>query len=206
MEVTEFGVVNKVLLRVNANTKTPTCQELQAQKKRMHLASFQYLLENLERKLKERASSPNAEERKKADFSYLYLERGQSGLVSNIMVKCRKIYDYHKAMNEEIYFDDAVYRGLVAESLDVIAMAENMFQLWLCGSKTAYFASLDSLMVCHRLWITEQKKQLESCPVEKREETALELCRNMGLVRTSVNERSVFGETPLLCAAANGAR
>jgi hypothetical protein len=206
LEVTEFGVVNKILLRVNANTKTPTCQELKDQKKRMHLASFQYLLNNLEKDLRERAATSVAEERKKQDVSYSYCERGGLGLLDKIKKNCRVVYDAHKAVSEELYFDEAVYRSIVAQSLDVIAMGQNTFQLWLYGYRTVWYMSTIPLQESHRLWIAMQMKKLESCSVENSEEIALELCRNMGLLRTSVNERNVFGETPLLSAAANGAR
>jgi hypothetical protein len=206
MEVTEFGIVDKVLLRVNTNTKTPTCQERQGQKKRMHLTAFQYLLDHLEKELRERAMDQDAKEKQKSDSSYAWLEQGQCGLVSNIMRKCRRIYDSHKAMNDEVYFDDAVYRSVVSESLDVIAMGKNMFLLWLHGGMNAYFVTGHPLLECHRLRIMEQKKQLNSCVAENHEKYALDLCRNLGLVRTNVHERNVFGETPLLCAAANGAR
>ena len=201
--MTELGVVNKVLLRVNANTKTPTCKELEGQKKRMHLASFQYLLDRLEKDLKERAAASDAEERKKEDYSASGPEKG---LVTTIMEKCKYVYDAHEAMSAELYFEEANYRSIVAESLDVIAMGQNTFRLWLRGSMPALLVKMASLLECHRSWTAYQKKQLKLCPEEDRVKVAQELCRNIGLIRNSVNERSIFGETPLLTAAANGAR
>ena len=198
--------MNKILLRVNANTKTPTCQELLGQKKRMHLSSFQYLLDSLEKDLRERATASDAEARKQCDFSYLDCELEQSGLVTKIMENCRKVHGAHKAVCEELYSNEVIYRNIVAESLDVIAMGKNAFKLWLDGIRSVREINLSSLLECHRLWAAEQRKRLELCPENDLETLALDLCRNMGLVRTSVDEVSFFGESPLLSAAANGAR
>ncbi len=198
--------MNKILLRVNANTKTPTCQELLGQKKRMHLTSFQYLLDSLEKDLKERVGAPNAEERKRCDFSYFDFERAQSGLVTTIMEKGRIFHDAHKAVCAAMYSDEGIYRNIVAESLEVITMGQKTFQLWLDGIRTVWEINRSSLLDCHRLWTAEQRTRLKLCPEKDREKLALDLCHSMGLFRTSVDEQSLFGETPLLSAAANGAR
>ncbi len=198
--------MNKILLRVNANTKTPTCQELLGQKKRMHLSSFQYLLDSMEKDLKERVAASDAAERIQSDNSYLDCEREQSGLVISIMETCRRFHCAHEAVCVELYSDEEVYRNIVGESLDVIAMGKKTFQLWLDGIRTVAEINLSSLLDCHRLWTAEQRKKLKLCPEKYCEKLALDLCRSMGLLKASVDEQSLFGETPLLSAAANGTR
>ena len=165
-----------------------------------------YLLESLEKDLRARATASDAEARKQCDFTYVEYDREQSGLVTKIMEKCRTVHDAHNAVCVELYSDEGIYRNIVAESLDVIAMGKKTFQLWLDGIRTVFEINLSSLLECRRLWTAEQRKLLKLCPEKDREKLALGLCRSMGLLRNSIDELSLFGETPLLSAAANGAR
>jgi hypothetical protein len=57
--VTEHGVVEVIKVRANANLKAVTLEEYQGRKKEMHTASFNMLLQDLERELEEVRTKAN---------------------------------------------------------------------------------------------------------------------------------------------------
>ena len=62
LEVTANGVVSVVEVRVNVNLKTGTLDDLVEQKKRGHLASFDFLISDLSNSLRRTAEEGKAEE------------------------------------------------------------------------------------------------------------------------------------------------
>ena len=204
MELTEHGLVAKFRIRLNVNLKSRTCEELVAQKKQMHISSFEYLLDELAQELAELVASPDAASRALRDPLTRVANAGQ--LRSRIMEQCREVLRQHQAVPAELYLDDCMYRSLVAESLEVKEMGKYKFDLWLRGLEPGLFVQRKGLRMCHREWNLMQELQLASLRGGERAALALELCRSKGLLRHTIDERNGFGEAPLLTAAANGDR
>lgn len=204
MELTKYGLVAKFRIRLNVNLKSRTCEELVAQKKQMHISSFEYLLDELAQELAELIISSEALERAKRDPLTRVANQGQ--LRSRIMEQCREVLRHHQAIPAKEYLDDSIYRSLVAESLEVKEMGKYKFDLWLRGPEPGLFVQRKGLRMCHREWNLIQELTLASLQGEERAALALDLCRSKGLLRHTIDERNGFGEAPLLTAAANGDR
>jgi hypothetical protein len=75
LEVSPHGVITRIAVRVNMNIKSDTTIEFEERKKSLHLLSFEYLIEELERDLHLKLSDSATIERAKGDdhcvMSYL---------------------------------------------------------------------------------------------------------------------------------------
>ena len=215
-EATAHGVITVMGLRVNANLKARSLLELEEAEKRMHVAAFRYLIDELEKELRELAAGEEAEERKKTDnglsgsFSAtpagkkIEREGTVEALCDGIVEDCRAILTRHEELPAEDFLDDGVYRYLVAESLETKDMGRYKFLLWLRGSEDAGKINVwKSLKECHREWNLLQQRRLAAAQGDERAALALDLCRSTGLVRREIEERNNFGQTPLMSAAAD---
>mmetsp|Transcript_66827 Transcript_66827/g.178651 ORF Transcript_66827/g.178651 Transcript_66827/m.178651 type:complete len:164 (-) Transcript_66827:1129-1620(-) len=119
-------------VRLNVNLKVATCAELVSQKKSSHLQSFNLLVDELVRELTELAEGPSATERclNDPDCKPKYL-------VEKIEGDCRAILKEHEKLSADKYLDDAVYRSLVSEALEVKEAGRDKFLLWLHGAEEA---------------------------------------------------------------------
>mmetsp|Transcript_42079 Transcript_42079/g.87924 ORF Transcript_42079/g.87924 Transcript_42079/m.87924 type:complete len:657 (-) Transcript_42079:439-2409(-) len=209
IEVTSTGVVGRLRLRLNANLKARNLSELEGQKKQMHLASFKYLLDELERQLVEMASGPEAKRKSDLYDPYTKADFGTTSVqyAAKIVKQTREVLA-HEHLPAVDFVDDDVYRSLVAESLEVRDMGKEKFFLWMRGPHNNWAIDLKdrSLKACHREWNMYQEGQLSNVDGDERASLALEICKSKGLLRKDVNERNTFGETPILAAAADGER
>jgi hypothetical protein len=205
VEASAHGILNKVQVRLNTNLKAWSLQQLVDQKRRMHLASFEYLLDELDKELREQARGLEARAREETDQkAHVYRA---SDLCDAIMAQCRLILAAHESCTADEFHDDDLYRSLVSESLDAKEMGKNKFRLWLYGSEFAFYLGPKPLNGCNRQWHLLQETRLASAADnDAGAELALALCKGNGLLMRSVHERSIFDETPLLSAAANGER
>ena len=206
VEVTSFGVLGKVRVRLNANLKARSLAELVAQKRIMHNAAFGYLISELERELREQLDGPECLERMKTDQYSKEWDGNPTYLVDRIVEQCREVKSKHGRVSTEDFLDDDMYRSLVSESLMVKDMGKDKFNLWLRGTETAWAIASKGLKECWREWGMRQEQRLATLSEEEGVGMALALCRSKGLLRTSVDERDIFGETPLLSAAGDGAK
>ncbi len=205
VEASAHGILSKVQVRLNTNLKALSLQQLVEQKRRMHLASFAYLLDELEKELQEQAQGSEARAREEMD--QMAHDCRACDLCDSIMEQCRAILAAHESCTAEDYHNDDLYRSLVSESLDTKEMGKNKFRLWLYGREFAYYLRPKPLKGCNRQWNLLQETELANeADDEKVAELALALCRGNGLVMRSVDERSSYGETPLISAAADGER
>ena len=216
----KLSALTQVHVRVNANLKARSPTELEEAKKTMHVASFRYLMGELDKELGELAAGEEAQERKKADtytggFSVTDFEGNEieregtvEALCEGIMEDCRAILTKHEGLPAADFLDDGVYRYLVAEALETKDMGKIKFLLWLHGTEEAGMINVSKhLKACHREWnLMQQRRLAELEGGEVRSTAALGLCRSMGLVRREIEERNNFGETPLMRAAADGER
>ena len=209
MEVTRYGIVGKLRVRVNANLKAPTLTELLNQKRNMHLASFRYLVAELGKELEELGRSEAAAAREGVDEFQPndWRHKPTSEFIEHILSECRAVLRQHEAMSAEELLEDGAYRSAVAEALSVKEMGKKKFMLWLTGGPQKLFVMRRGLKQSYRDWMLRQEALLASMPREEdRRAAALELCRSVGLLRRSVDEVNVFGETPLFDVAADHER
>ena len=203
MEVTQLGMINKVQVRVNTNVKFRFLEELVEEKKRLHINTFKYVMDQLEKQLLDLAQSDDAKIR--AAMDQRDWEVSATDLVTAIMQDCRAVVSLHSNREAEEYLDDGTYRAMVEESLAVKEMGRYKFLLWLEGSETAVEIKSRGLLFCHRKWNVMQEQKLRLLRGDMHVRMALELCRSKGLLRSNdLEERDVSGETPLLKAAADG--
>jgi hypothetical protein len=193
-----------VPVRINANLKTLTVEEICAQKKTAHLAAFDFLVDELARDLGDLAEGAAAEARAAADPHAAAVSRFQ--LAGRIVAQCREVRERHAGLGAEEYLDDDAYRTLVAEALAAKEMGKDKFALWLHGTEPARWLLDRGLRACQREWNVLRERRLATLEGEGLAALALELCRSKGLVRNGTGERDSYGEVPLLTAAANGER
>ncbi len=204
LECTPDGPVQLVPVRINANLKTLTVEEICAQKKTTHLASFDFLVDELIRDLHEQAESAEARTRAAADPHADQVSRFQ--LVERIVAQCYDVRQRHAGLDAAQYLDDDAYRTLVTEALASKEMGKDKFALWLQGADPARFLLDHALRTCQRRRNMLRERQLATLEGDERVALALELCRSKGLVQEAIGEQDSYGEVPLLTAAANGER
>jgi hypothetical protein len=207
LEVTKAGVVTVIPVRVNANLKTMTVEELLGQKKALHTASFNYLLDELQMKLREVAVTRNAEARLQKDA-----EKNQKGahtvdtFLAKILSQCQEVYSKHDTVNPSDYVKDEIFRRLVLEMVEVRAMAMSKLEEWLeneSGSFMSYRFNA-TLKTVHRRRILFLEHSAMDLSGEEKRNASIELCKAKNLFFDHVNERNDQDETPLMAAAAEG--
>jgi hypothetical protein len=193
---------------VNLNLRSRTVEELLGQKKSLHLSSFRFLLEESRAELSALAASDAAAERAARDsYPFVVLGLTMHDLLGSIETGCADALKRHEAVPPQSYLDSALYRSLVAESLDTALMARSKLRWWLEGSNTLDFVRARPLRRAHReyLMILERRLAASGASKVQRQREALELCRLRGLVSSTVDERNEIKEDRLQQAAAEGA-
>jgi hypothetical protein len=138
-EATEHGVLTVVDLLVCANLKSSTCDEIEKQKKTLHLAAFTNLLAETTRDLARIAEEERAEDRLARDPLRMmdlqdwlssggrleWLLQGMTeeaevtftvaGLQNRIVEQCKAVFARHAALPPERYNTDSEFRHIVAE-------------------------------------------------------------------------------------------
>ena len=216
VEATAHGVVEVIPVRVNANIKTKTVEELVDQKKIMHLTAFNYLVHEIENELAEAAGGINGRaERRLACDKTREANHTVTGFISKIVEQCRDVESRHKAVSSHLYVKDQVFRGLVLEMIDVKLMAVSKMREWLENTSYSFirFRWGAALRTAHRRYIAYLEKELRQTEGdadpgqgddEGRKAASLQLCQCMGLMVDSVDEVNELGETRLMCSAAEG--
>eukprot|EP00300_Choanocystis_sp_HF-7_P042383 c9144_g1_i1.p1 GENE.c9144_g1_i1~~c9144_g1_i1.p1 ORF type:complete len:971 (+),score=219.31 c9144_g1_i1:89-3001(+) len=191
--------VTIVPVRVNANIKTETIDELEHRKKSMHLTSFRNVVEELVYELNQIVNTTEVRERYSTDR--LAAELPLTAFVGSIVDQCRAVVTKHVDLPVEAFKDDQVFRATIGEMLDVKAWAKQKFSLWLHDStySLSNMASL-SLRDCHRKWVQYivRSKGLVS------PDGATEYLKARGRVTRHANEVNSDGEACVEAAAADG--
>ena len=205
VEVTQSGVVEMIPVRVNANLKTRTVEELLDQKKDMHLAAFDYLIHEIDETLHRIAVENYAEDRLSSDES-----RDEShsvhGFIGRIVDQCKDVRSKHKAIMSSEYVAERNFRKIVLEMIDVKIMAISKLREWLENRESSFirFRWGSPLRTSHRRWIAFLEKRHATCHADEKEASALRICKVIGLIVESVDERDAEGETSLMRCAADG--
>jgi hypothetical protein len=221
------GLLTMVPVRINANGKAQTVEELQSQKKDMHVNSFRYLLAETARDLWRIAEDEGAQERLARDLRKEFeLKRwldigGQmewllegmvvgtqvtftvAGLLSRIMLQCNAVLERHEDLDSERYHDDEAFRLLVSEMLETRAAAINTLRAYISDPDVMMQTVMRrSITTWHRVYLAFLDRKLPA-KGEARVKEAAQLCRAMGV--PSDDKADADGLTPLMRAAADGA-
>ena len=191
---------SRLQVRVNINLGARTIKEVLGQKKRRHLANFDHLIVETERKLRRIAEEE--------DTRGLIPDKLRESVNRAIMDQVKKVRNRHKSTEDERYTDDGAYRRLVTEMLDTASMAISTLRLCLedksQSSVRNIFRSGFSLRNAHRNLISYLETSMVDLKGEERRLAALRVCKLRGLVRESISEVNEAGESPLLAAATDG--
>jgi hypothetical protein len=135
--------VTVVPVRVNANLKTATVQELEGQKRAMHLASFDYLLDELQRDI-EKACEENGTEKRLVEEENNWLDFSVRYLQTSIVEQCREVYLRHAEASNNQYLVDEIYRSFVIEMIECKVHTFSKLHLWLDDAKQQLISLIGS--------------------------------------------------------------
>jgi hypothetical protein len=211
VEATDHGVVEMIPVRVNANLKTKTIEELVDQKKNTHMAAFEYVIHEIDRELHSTAETENAQQRllndESRDKGPEVVEGAQvNTFLDRIVGQCKDVMAKHQATSSSDYVNDGIFRSLVMEMINVKAMAVSKLKEWLKNTKSSFirFRWNSPLRTAHRRYIAFLERRLLNCPDADKKAASLELCKITGLIAESVQERNELEETALMSMAAAG--
>jgi hypothetical protein len=218
-----------VPVRINANGKALTVEELCTQKKDMHLAAFRHLLAETARDLDRIAEDERAHERLACDPLRVmelddWLSTGGrqedllpgmsdgtevtfsvAGLLARIGRQCEAVLERHAAVAPERYNDDEAFRHTVAEMLETKAAAVATLRGYIADTSMPMECVMrDTLATRHRAYLAFLERTLPT-EGEARAAAAGRLCRAMGAMQSSADEVDEEGLTPLMRAAVDGA-
>jgi hypothetical protein len=211
VEVVDGSLVTFVPVRVNSNLKTETIEQLLERKKSMHISGFEFRVTELQQRLYDDAKAGNAEARLKKDKDNDSAYRPKTYTVDSFMRflvgKVEIVISSHRIPTADDYSDDAVYRRLVAESLDSVSMARSAL-LWWPQDDTVKIHLIHGN--CSLLWFRREyepylRSRHKNAAEEARCAAALELCKARNLFCVNINERTPSDETPLLSSVGSGA-
>jgi len=184
-----LGAVEVVEMRLNANARHLTVDELEERKKNLHLDSFRYSLDDVEREVRGNAKPEHLP------------------LAKKVVAKAREALKRHEDIPHDIYLQDDVYRGMVEEMLTVTAAALGALRFVVEDPAsvryivhTLHTASLAQIL---RLYLSFLWRSL---PAEggPRLDAAARLCHGLGLMQAGIKDLDQDGLTPLMRAAVDG--
>jgi hypothetical protein len=194
-------------VRVNANLRTETVEELVEKKKRMHMTSARLLADEVKGELERQAASTESLERLKKDASADEAYAGLDGFCLRINQRCEAIVERHRSTDAADYVNDNTFRGLVSEILNMKSWAQEMWQLWLKDDlRFIVFVQESSLLACHRMWLSHLRKRIrEAAPgSDERRLACLQLLQSKGLAKAAAQgELNEDGEDLIVAAGAD---
>jgi ankyrin repeat protein len=214
-EFLDAGVVTTFTCQISVNLKAQTIGSLRAEKRDMHIAAFEYMLDELHQNLKKLATEHCVQERMAADTRYTSHIPAVSnrsynvdGLLGQIMMDCKVVFQRHARHCPELYINDGMFRSLVMEMLDIKQHAVSKLLLYVQDTtQTISMLYHKPLTEAHRERMVFLERNLPTCCVEQAR-AALDLCKIKGLVNETLNcdTRLHYDdvESPLIRASAIG--
>jgi len=210
IEHTATGQVTIVPVRVNVNLKAERLEQLEEKKKAIHLTGFEFRVGELRQKLQQVALAGDADARLKRDKvrqeTHWKKPHTVEGYIDAQVKKVEAVLARHRALAAADYSDDALYRGLVAESLDAARMAESALQWWMRdeGQPIAGIED-DPLLDCQRRFESFLSLQFSNAAdLRGRRAAAVDLSIARSLLRADANEVDENGEARLIALVARG--
>eukprot|EP00300_Choanocystis_sp_HF-7_P008631 c16014_g1_i3.p1 GENE.c16014_g1_i3~~c16014_g1_i3.p1 ORF type:complete len:739 (-),score=116.90 c16014_g1_i3:77-2293(-) len=199
-----YSGVKIIPVRVNANIKTETIDELEQRKKMMHLSSFRNTIEELVYELAQTANSPDATRRYEIETDrHGSIVMPLNRFVDSIVEQCRAVVSRHAEEPMASFSDDRVFRATIGEMLDVKSWAKHKFALWLNDTSIdlSFVQSL-SLRESHRKWVQNLMRGKGKAVGRITQATKFLMAR--GRVTKHPNERNSDGETCVESGAGDG--
>jgi hypothetical protein len=209
LEVTPKGVVSIIPVSVTVNPKARTVEEIEGQKRQLHINAFRYLLLEVRKDLVEISVKANAEDRLGRDGSTTWDKGRYTGTVhdfiSQINLECQDRLRAHEDIGPSGFVSDEVYRSLVVEMLDVKAAALSKLRWWLEDESCALTMIHEMpLRECHSGYISFLERTIQLCDHSKAQIVATKICKLKGLFQRTPAELNEIGEPPLVSAAGHG--
>jgi hypothetical protein len=109
-------------VRIHANLRSLTVEELKGQKRDAHLTAFRYMVAETARDLERIAREEGAHARLQGDYSREWggATHTVEGLVAKIVRECEAALARHAAAPPEQYHVDEAHRALVVEMMQVL--------------------------------------------------------------------------------------
>ena len=124
------GLLWMIHVRVNANLKSFTVEELKERKKQMHLAAFDYLLAETERALVAIAGEEKSKAKWEGENDYWKRKYKLSDFITKIVDEGKALKKRHESVDPDHYNQDLKYRGLVEEMLHYRTAAESALRCY----------------------------------------------------------------------------
>ena len=100
----------------------------------MHLASFDYLLDEIQRDI-EKACGENGTEKRSVEEENNWLDFSVRYLQTSIVEQCREVYLRHGEASNNQYLVDEIYRSFVIEMIECKVHTFSKLHLWLDDAK-----------------------------------------------------------------------
>lgn len=184
---TPHGLVRLIYVKVNANGKTRTIEELLNVRRDLHLATVK---------------------QNELDISQILTVRNDldKKLKDQVLSDFGELLQRHKALDASVFNEDLTYRKCVTELLDFVNFAHAAIDLG--NDPAGYDGSYPSLRGSHREMVQKASgklKQAEAGSAASRQ-AALEYCQRIGVLKDldSLEILNEKGETLLMQSAADG--
>jgi ankyrin repeat protein len=210
VQVVDGGLVTCFSVKVNLNIKTQNVEELQEQKKTMHMVSARAMIEEVRYELFEWVECADAKARFQLDPSRSKASLRDLALAT--VEQCINVVKRHETVPLEQYVNDSTFRALSSEILDTKLWAKEKKELWMHDlSQYLVFVRTFSLRACHRLrqsFLRQRLEHFRSLDVFESSavvSTSLEFLGSRGLLKGgSLEEVNADGEDMLVEAGGDG--
>ncbi len=151
------GLLSMVPVRINANGKALTVEELHTKKKDMHLAEFRYLLDETARDIMRFAEERAEEEGRRLEW----LLPGMDGtrvtfsaaeLVAQIVAQAEAVLARHAEFEPEWYNKDEDFRHTVDEMLETRAAVVATLRFYLANPGAGTLRIQDTFRILETGW------------------------------------------------------
>ena len=207
VEVTADGILTIIPVRMNNNVKTLTLEELLDQKKKMHLSSFEIIINEIIEDLDKLADANETSIRIKkkitedpntsveANETLIKLKKKENSkeqsrlvqfFIEGIIFECKEKYKRHQAKDAKDYANDPQYQQLVMEMLETKSSALSKKELCETALKQLRTGRTTVMLVSDQGDVSRLKELLAAHPNSVEEEadetkkTALHIAAKRG--------------------------
>ena len=200
------GKVLVIPARINANLKAKTIEEIQAQRRNLHMSLVENVVREVKRDVKELQNSAVYQERKVADPT------GQNSgdlVAETVIEECDEVLQLHVSKDADFFNEDHNYNKILGEALKLKANAMSKVHYWI-DNKEVWASDhhkrkiLDAARLVYGRRVNKFLDAKQSGDVNEIKMLARQLCIEEGFMARDLDEVDDNGETPLHVAAASG--
>lgn len=200
LEMTSFGCVKVIPVRINTNLKSKTVEELEAQRKDLMITTIEFHKRDVTRQLDASTISQGALSKKKRfDSSW---NKTVEDVASHIQQQFANVCDSHRNREVQWFNEDHNFKAAIVEILEMKTAALRTYEYFLSSKQNPATVMRTTLKKGDLKWRKQLEKKLlsEDTTEADKKETALMLCSVEGLAFDSKNKSLVH----LYDAAAGG--